>query len=83
MRIPIMFIMTTLVGTQRPHRYNRVLNVGLPCMSGRYFVVLGDHQTLVLAELKVQDDGSHAWSQYHSGTNIQESLITMWKSIEF
>ena len=74
--------MVKLEKNYRAYGYNRVLSVGLPSFSGRYFVVLGERQTLLLAELNVQEDGSHAWSHYQSGSLIPESLITMWKLIQ-
>jgi hypothetical protein len=67
----------------RTHAYNRVLNVGLPSMSGRYFVVVHEKQMLLLADLIVQEDGTHAWLNYQSGSAIPESLITMWKPVRF
>ena len=63
--------------------YNRVLNVGLPCSSGSYFVVVREKQMLMLAKLTIQEDGSHIWLNYGNGASIQESLITMWKPIDF
>lgn len=75
--------MASLDISYRTHGYNRVLNVGLPLLSGRYFVVVREKQMLLLADLIVQEDGSHAWLNYESGSAIQESLITMWKPIHF
>jgi len=63
--------------------YNRVLSVGLPSMSGRYFVVVREKEMLIVAQLQVQEDGSHRWSNFQSGSAIPESVITMWKPIPF
>jgi hypothetical protein len=65
------------------HAYNRVLSVGLPSLSGRYFVVVREKQMLLLADLTVQENGTHAWLNYESGSVIPESLITMWKPLYF